>query len=259
MNAARSSRRAGAGHFSLLPLALLLALAGCGLPGRPERIPSGAKAWEIPPAALDSQRLYRIGYQGPEGKLAFRLTLYLMAASHFRMDAADGVGRRIFSLELAPPPAVAGSALPAAPAALFLDHREKQYCRLAASGLPADLPLANLPLDALPRLLLGVMPAQPAVELAQDAAGKLSYLDAAGQKWSGQVGADGLLQWWTLAEGGEAVAWWQRQPSETIYSDRKAGLQVRLQEQVVERLASRPAPLEIPPGYAEIVCLRPPR
>lgn len=237
-------------------LLLLLALAGCGLPGRPERIPSGGRAWEIPPAALDSQRLYRIGYQGPEGKLAFRLTLYLMAANHFRMDAADGVGRRIFSLELAP--AVAGGALPAAPVALFLDHREKQYCRLASSGLPADLPLANLPLEALPRLLLGVMPAQPAGELAQEE-GKISYLDAAGQKWSGQVGADGLLQWWTLAEGGEAVAFWQRQPAETIYSDRKAGLQVRLQEQVVERLASRPAPLEIPPGYAEIVCVRPAR
>lgn len=228
-------------------LLLFFGLAGCGMPGRPERIPTGGMAWEIPPAALGSQRLYRIGYQGPEGKLSFRLTLYLVSAASFRMDAADGVGRRIFSLELAD----AGGA--GAGAALWLDHREKEYCRLSPAGLPEGLPLANLPLEALPRLLLGVMPAQPASELAQTE-GKISYLDAAGQRWSGQIGADGLLEWWTLAENGQPVAWWQRQPSETIYSDREAGLQVRLVEQVVERLAARPAPLEIPPGYLENAC-----
>lgn len=245
--------RAGRGRRSwLLAAAAAALLAGCGggLPGRPERIPSGGMAWEIPPAALGSQRLYRIGYQGPEGKLAFRLTLYLMSPTRFRMDAADGIGRRIFSLEVRD----AGTA--GAPAALWLDHRENRYCRLSSASLPAGLPLANLPLEALPRLLLGVMPAEPASELAREG-GKVSYRDAAGQQWSGNLGANGLLEWWTLAEGGQPVAWWQRQPAETIYSDRRAGLQVRLQEQVVERLAEEPAPLAVPPGYAESVCSLP--
>lgn len=238
--------------FRLLAPALLLlaALAACTPPGRPARLPAGGHAWEIPPAALGSQRLYRIGYQGPEGKLSFRLTLYLVKAAQFRMDAADGVGRRIFSLE------VHEGAPGAAPSALWLDHREKQYCRLGSDGLPEGLPLANLPLEALPRLLVGVMPAEPASELAQQD-GKISYRDENGQQWSGQVGADGALAWWTLAEAGQPSAWWQRQPSETIYSDRHAGLQVRLQEQVVEPLAAAPAPLEIPAGYAEIACSRP--
>lgn len=239
------------------PLAALLLLAallaGCGpagKPGRPERIPTGDMPWEIPASALGSQRLYRVSYQGPEGKLAFRLSLYLETPDRFRMDAADGVGRRIFSLEVGEPPSALGSQ------ALWLDHRNKEYCRLSSSGLPPDLPLANLPLEALPRLLLGMMPARPASELAR-AAGKISYLDGAGRHWSGSLDSGGLLEWWTLVENGEAVAWWQRQPEETIYSDRRAGLQVRLQQQVVEALKGKPAPLEIPAGYAESACGRP--
>ena len=225
---------------------LLLGLLACAPPTRPDRIPGGGLAWEVPPTAVGTQRLYRITYQGPEGKLSFRLTLYLVRSGQFRMDAADGVGRRIFSLEVGDSGAAAGTAL-------WLDHRNKEFCRLSPSGLPRDLPLANLPLAALPRLLLGVMPAQPASELAQ-ADGKIAYRDAAGQKWSGSVGGDGLLEWWTLAEGDQAIAWWQRQPSETIYSDRRAGLQVRLQEQVVEQLVETPPVLEVPDGYRESAC-----
>lgn len=241
------------------PFVLALALAGCFLPEAPERIPNGGRPWEIPPAAQNTQRLYRVSYQGPEGKLGFRLTLYLMGAADFRMDAADGVGRRVFSLEVAPGPAPAGaegSAPAPASAALWLDHRNKVYCRLAPSGLPRDLPLANLPLEALPRLLLGVMPAPPAGELVEQE-GKISFKDAAGQEWSGSLGASGALEGWTLAQAGQPIAFWQRQPSETIYSDRRAGLQVRLQEQVVEQLAARPAALQIPDGYLESVCGRP--
>jgi hypothetical protein len=243
--------------WGLLSIVLLLA-AGCGPAGkfgRPERIPTGDMPWEIPSSALGSQRLYRVSYQGPEGKLAFRLTLYLETPESFRMDAADGVGRRIFSLEVGPPPA-APAAAAGGGQALWLDHRNKEYCRLESSGLPRDLPLANLPLEALPRLLLGMMPAQPKSELAR-AGGKISYLDGAGRHWSGSLDAGGLLEWWTLVEAGEAIAWWQRQPEETIYSDRLAGLQVRLQQQVVEPLKAKPSRLEIPAGYAESACGRP--
>ncbi len=189
-----------------------------------------------------SQRLYRISYQGPDGSLSFRLTLYLVDRNSFRMEAADGIGRRIFSLELN-----------AEGRALWLDHRNQLFCRLSKDALPRDLPLAKLPLEALPRLLLGFMPATPAREVAQDS-GKISYRDAAGQEWSGSRDVAGVLEWWTLAENGEAVAYWQRHAEENIYSDRKAGLQVRLQEQVVEPMRQLPAAVEIPAGYREGTC-----
>ncbi len=247
MSSGRPGRRAGL--LGLLPLLLFACL-----PAPAPRLPSesGGRAWEIPPAAFATQRLYRVGYQGPEGKLGLRLTLYLVGPSDFRMDAADGVGRRVFSLEVRSSAAAAG----AAPTALWLDHRNKVYCRLSPSGLPRDLPLANLPLEALPRLLLGVMPAPPASELAEHG-GKLSFRDAAGQEWSGSVGAGGRLEAWTLSEAGQPIAWWQRQPSETIYSDRRAGLQVRLEEHVVEPLKARPSPLLVPEGYLESACALP--
>lgn len=219
----------------------LLAL-GCLPPGRPAMLPKEGAPWEIAPTAQMSQHLYRISYQGPEGKLSFKLTLYFGDATRFRMDGADTVGRRLFSLELQ-----------TGGAALWLDHRNEEYCRLAAADLPRALPLARLPLEALPRLLFGRMPATPAGQLSLEA-DKVSYLDAAGRSWNGVLDAEGRLASWTVKEGEESVAWWTRQGGEGIYSDRKAGLQVRIVEQVAEKLATLPAPIVIPEKYRENVC-----
>ena len=234
------SGRGGAFRVALLAFALIV--LGCLPPGSPALLPKEGAPWEISPAAEMSQHLYRISYQGPEGKLSFRLTFYFGDASSFRMDGADTVGRRLFSLELK-----------AGGAAMWLDHRNEEYCRLAAADLPRALPLARLPLEALPRLLFGRMPATPASQLVRQA-DKISYLDAAGRSWSGGLDVEGRLMGWTLKEGEEAVAWWTRQGKEGIYSDRKAGLQVRIVEQVAEKLAALPAPILIPENYRENVC-----
>jgi hypothetical protein len=237
-----------------LPLAIAavttIVLGGCFLPigGRPVVEPTGpvaAAAWEIPAASIGTQRLYRVQYQNAQDKLGFRLSLYLSSPRTYRMEASDGIGRRIFSLELRDADA------------LWLDHRERTFCRVGEIDTALRIPLADLPLLSLPKLLLGVMPMPPATDTAQDAKA-ISYLDARGQKWSGGFGLDGNLEWWSLVQGGEPVAWWQRKDKESIFSDRRGGVQLRWIEMVVERLEGAREPLKAPPGFEEADCTKAP-
>lgn len=233
-----------------LPLAIAavtaFVLGGCFLPigRRPVVEPTGpavAAAWEIPTTAIGTQRLYRVQYQNAQDKLGFRLSLYLSSPRTYRMEASDGIGRRIFSLELRDADA------------LWLDHREHTFCRIGEIETALRIPLADLPLLSLPKLLLGVMPMPPAADTAQDAKA-VSFLDARGQKWSGGFGTGGSLEWWSLVQGGEPVAWWQRKDNESIFSDRRGGVQLRWTEMVVEQLDGAREPLKVPAGFEEGEC-----
>jgi hypothetical protein len=207
-------------------------------------VPAAADAqapWQIPESLLASQRLYRVSYQGPEGKLTFRLTLYLERAEVYQMQASDALGRPIFSL-----------AIEEGGGAIFLDHREQRYCRSLSSAEQRYVPLAHLPLLALPKLLLGVLPMPPAREFIRDE-GRVSYQDAQGYLWSARLEAN-RLESWSLAENGEAIAWWQRSDGVGIFSDRRGGQQVRFTEQVVEKLSRPLAPVEAPSAYREDLC-----
>ncbi len=199
------------------------------------------KPWEIPPTAYPTQRLYRVKYDGPDGRVGFKLTLYLEAETDFRMRAADSLGRKVWDL------AVGGD-----DEALWLDHRNKQYCVAPGASHLAIVPLARMPLVSLPKLLLGQLPAAPASELQQDEV-SVHYRDLRGQLWNGGL-ADGRLQWWKLVEAGEAVTWWRRDGDESVFVDVRGDQQLRWREMVREPLVALPAPLAIPEKYKKAAC-----
>lgn len=243
-------------------------LGGCSGTG-PRLLPSRvdqATPWELPAESYPSQRLYRVRYQGPEGQVGVRLTLYLEAPDRYRMETADSLGRKIWSLGMVP----SGQAL-------WLDHRQELYCRVDGAGEQRFLPLAHLPLEALPRLILGLLPVPPAAErqradVRRAENGELSYRDEAGRLWSGRL-EGGSLEWWSVRDdgvdgldrdplgvGGSSttgpVAWWRRdEAGESIFSDRRGGQQVRWSEQVRETLGRPLDRLEIPSTYREAVCV----
>lgn len=232
-------------RLRLTPLVVSLALlAGCSLSGRLAILPgrtSSVDPWKIPEESYPTQRLYRIKYDGPEGRLGFKLTLYLESQAHFRMQAADSLGRKIWDLSV-----------DETDRALWLDHREKRFCQARGASRLGIVPLAHLPLVALPKLLLGRMPAVPAADLRRTKE-VVSYRDARGQLWNGGL-VDGRLEWWTLVEAGEAVTWWRGDGDTGFFADGPGKVNLHWREVIREPLARPPAPLEIPPHYGEGAC-----
>ena len=200
-----------------------------------------AEPWRLPPDAYPSQRLYRVDYSGPEGDFGFKLTLYLEAEERYRMAASD-LGRKLWTLS------VDGGG-----EAVWLDHRRKRYCRTAAASQLRFVPLADLPLVALPKLLLGRLPAAPGSDLAQGETA-VSFLDARGLRWNGQL-EDGQLAWWTLLDGGEPVIWWRREERGGVFTDRPGRQEVRWREVVSERLTNPLGELEIPAWFERGDCV----
>ena len=232
-----------------LLLALQFLVACGGLTWPPDtwvdggRRPGADDPWRIPGDSFPTQRLYRVRYAGPEGRAGFKLTLYLPTAAAYRMAAADSLGRKLWSLQVEE-----------SGRAVWLDHRSKEFCEARGAEQLLLVPLAHLPLAALPRLLLGRMPAEPVANLVR-AADQVSYLDARGQRWSGVL-RDGELAWWSLEEDGEAVAWWRRDGDGGSFADPRASLEVRWQETVREALRQPLAELQIPPRFREGACGR---
>ena len=187
------------------------------------------------PDSYPSQRLYRVKYQGPEGEAGFKLVLYLEGEASYRMLATD-LGRKLWSLSIS-----------GREEALWLDHRRKEYCRSNAASELRFVPLGDLPLSSLPKLLLGLLPAEPAAGLNRSA-GRVSFLDARGQLWNGGISGD-QLQWWSLIEAGEPIVWWRREEGGGVFTDRDGEQQIRWSEVVRERLESPLARLEIPARY----------
>ena len=224
-----------------IAVVLLGGCAGGSLQLLPQSQPDEAELWQLPADAYPSQRLYRVKYQGPEGKASFRLTLYLAGPSKYRMDAADKLGRRVWSLQVEE-----GSR------AVFLDHRRSLYCTAAGGGEQSFVPIAHLPLAALPHLILGRIPETPDSELLQNES-KVSFRDRSGRLWNAESSA-GVLSWWSLMQDGEAVAWWRHLDGRSVFSDRRGGQQVTWTEQVRERLAKELTPLEIPQDFREGAC-----
>jgi hypothetical protein len=157
------------------------------------------------------------------------------------MQASDSLGRKLWSLDL-----------DALGRATWLDHRQKTFCHTAGSQLDF-VPLARLPLVALPRLLLGRVPAVPAGEVGRSAEGHFAFQDATGQRFSGSV-REGGVQWWTLEEKGEPVAWWRREEEGGSFVHRGTQQQVRWREVVREPLGKSLEDLPIPMNYAERDC-----
>ncbi len=193
---------------------------------------AGAGAWQIPAADLGSQRLFRLRYDGPEGEVGLRLTLWLAAPDRYRLSAADLFGRAVWSLSVE------------VDEGLWLDHRNSAYCRFAGTIELAAVPLSPFRFTALPALLLGRLPEPPAEWL--EPAGE--YLDDEGKRWTYQA-SNGRLLKWTVWQRGEPVAWWNGTGNEAILSQRGAGVQIRWREVVREPMARLPSPPPVPASY----------
>ena len=218
-------------RHGLVAVGLVAGLAaGCGSglrPGAHTAAGGGAaNAWELPPSALGTQRIYRAAYGGPEGEGSFRATLRLAAADRFELALADRLGRGLFTLR------VEGAE------GWWVDQRRETVCRdLTRLELPG---LAGGPVTAraLPPLLLGAIPAADAV-VAGGTGGDLELRDAAGRRWSATL-AGNAAETWTLWDADGPLWWWRRDGGGGVLSGRE-GRQLRWQEAVVEPLAALPA------------------
>ncbi len=228
----------------LLALLLALGLSACATltgSGPPPRAVGEADPWQLVPGTFPGQRLYRVRYEGPEGKGSFKLILYLASPSHYRMVASDSLGRKLWTLQV-----------DADGQAVWLDHRNKRYCQVDGADRLVVVPLAQLPLLALPRLLLGRLPADPVANL-QWTADHVSFLDVRGQAWTAALsGAE--LEWWKVEDLGEAVAWWRRDGDGGDFSDARGGQRLRWRQVVAEAVEPTFEPLEIPPRFEQGAC-----
>jgi hypothetical protein len=236
-------RRAGELGCVLVALGFL----GCATAGRREPVADGATPpapvvgatpWDLPAAAVPSQRLYQGGYDGPEGSGSFRATLRLAAPDRFRLDAADRLGRLLWTV------GVDGGS------AWWIDHRAGTWCGdLSQLALPG-LGRGPVPATALPSVLLGVLPARPVTAAPPPPGdGELEIRDAAGRRWRATL-TGGRVTSWTVAHGDQPLWWWRRQPKGGILSQRQ-GRQLRWQEVVAEPLRGELPPRAVPAGYRE--------
>lgn len=245
LSPAYGGARAFGSARSLLVLLLALALGGCSLLSRsPSPVPAGeATAWQIPRAAYGSQRLYRVSYSGPEGEGSFKLTLRLAGPNRYQVTTADPVGRALWSLDVAED------------SGIWLDHRNRTFCKFEGHFDISGVPLAPFPLLSLPSLLLGRLPAEPAA--TPEAKGKdITFKDAMDRRWTATL-ASGQVVSWTLWDGQKPAVLWVQREDWAILSDRAQRVQMRWKEVVREPLPAPPRPLAPPDGFAEEDCREP--
>lgn len=193
--------------------------------------------WRLSAEELQSQRIFRLQYDGPDGGGSLNLTLRLESESRYQMTAVDRVlKRRVWGLE------VAGER------ALVLDHRQRTYCWYGGEVEISVVPLGPLPFRTLPALLLGRLPLAPAGEVAVDRGGELRFEDARGREWRVRLQAGRPLRW-TLYSAAEPKVWWQRDGDGQRLSARDEGLQLRWIERVSEPLREALDPPAPPSGY----------
>src|SRR4051812_19257083 len=232
---------------AVLLLALLAACASPKIPV-PKTLPPmpvrGVAPWEIPQAAYGSQRLYRVSYSGPEGEGSFRVTLRLVSPIRYQVQAVDPLGRALWSLDVVND------------SGLSLNHRNHTFCKFDGRFDITGASLGPFPLLSLPSLLLDRVPAEPAAGSppAQPRGRAFDFHDEAGRHWYGNLGEQGLVTSWTLAEGSTPKVWWMRRDDGSILSDRDRGVQVRWREVLREDLNKEPAVLTTPATYRETPC-----
>ncbi len=193
---------------------------------------------------MGSQRLYRVSYSGPEGEGSFRVTLRLASPDRYQLQAVDPVGRSLWSLDVLND------------AGLWLNHRGRTYCSFEGRFDLSGVPLGPFPLLSLPSLLLGRVPGEPAAGSPpfSPRERQFDFQDDSGRRWTGKLGADGLVLSWTVSEGDTPKHWWIRRDDWAILSDREREVQVRWREVLRENLDREPPRLEPPTGYREVPC-----
>jgi hypothetical protein len=228
--------------LGLLAPGLLAVACASGLPRPPAPAPAAPVPAPVDAAAAVEQRLYRLVYDGGEGRVGLRVVLRTTAGPRYQIAVSDVAGRRVWGLDYD------------SERTILVDHRERLFCVAGPDLRFTDVHPEELPLAALPRVLRGELPVEVPVEMP-DAAGATTtgddFQDAAGRLWRRQL-ADGVLHGWTLFDDGGPALWWTRQADGGILS-RRGGEQYRWTEVVVEPAAGQ-LPDIVPAGFAEGTC-----
>lgn len=225
-------------------LAALLAVQCAGRSSAPKLLPESdgsdgtANVWALPAGALDTQRLYRVRYEGQEGQGGMKLILKLSSASRFQVLTSDALGRPLWSLEAKEEET------------LLVDHRAKEFCRAKDIHLP-DPVLEAMPWRSLPRVLLGYLPTDPET-IHRSSAEEIDFRGSDGRRWTSRLEA-GRPKSWVLWEDSRPALWWSRRGEGGMVSHRQ-GIQIRWREIVAEPLQSPVLDLQIPSGYGPSEC-----
>lgn len=231
---------------------LLLPLLAAGCASKPAPAPVSSRPtpprvllpWQMPQEAYGSQRLYRVSYSGPEGEGSFKVTLRLVSPARYQIQAADPLGRSLWSLDVNNADG------------LWLNHHSRNYCQFEGRFDVSGVPLGPFPLLSLPSLLIGRVPGEPAAgsPTAAPRGREFDYKDASERRWTGALGEGGAVLSWTLSEGSTPKVWWMRRDDWAILSDRERGVQVRWREVLHEDLDREPPRLAVPSDYKKTPC-----
>jgi len=240
----RSASFANSGSVRHLGLVVFMAILGLQCVGRPSapKVQPGprtvARGWNLPDESLRTQRLFRVRYEGPEGRGGMKLVLKLTAETNFQMLTSDALGRPLWSLQTSDSET------------LLIDHRGKEFCVSEEIRLPEAV-FQVMPWRSLPRVLLGYLPIELEVE-EWSSGGEIEFRGNDGRRWTARL-EEGRPMSWILWEGDRPLLWWSRQGQGGVLSHRQ-GVQYRWREIVSEPLPSPLGDLQIPTGYRALDC-----
>lgn len=185
-----------------------------------------------------------MSYSGPEGEGSFKVTLRLASPARYQIQAADPLGRSLWSLDVSND------------SGLWLNHHSRNYCLFEGRFDLSGVPLGPFPLLSLPALLIGRVPGEPAPgsPTAQPRGRTFDFKDAGDRRWSGTLGEKGEVLSWALSEGSTPKVWWMRRDDWAILSDREREVQVRWREVLHEDLDREPPHLSPPAEYKLTPC-----
>lgn len=216
-------------------------LSACASSSAPKRGDFGeaTQPWMLSESDLSTRRLFRVSYSGHEGSGSLRVVMILASGPLFSLMASDPLGRSLWDLQID------------RDQSFFVNHRESKICPIdSLMVLPGDT-LEMFPLESLPLVLLGYLPATPQTgQISSDE--ELSFLDDQGRRWTAAL-KDRQVSSWTLWMGEEPLLWWTRQAKGGILSHRR-GSQFRWKEVVVEALDGPYGGVEPQSSYQRVVC-----
>jgi len=258
-----ASRPRGAAHGTLrrvtprlLPPHLLLAVLLVGCAGaRPALGPvtagSGAPAvsgpgapWTISGDAYPSQTLFRMEAETADGEANVRMVLRLERPDRYRLTVSDRLGRTLYTVDVG------------ASGGWLADHRSRKACPIGGGGDALVLrgaPFEGFSTAALPAVLLGRVPAEPAGPVIEGEPGELVFRDRRGRRWSVRSAGEDVLAW-TLWQGDRPVLWWRRDGERVLLSDRLRGAQLRWQTVAREPLPAGLSEPALPDGFEAAEC-----